>query len=120
MLVKVWTELPSGKNKSLLAKVIETKGPIMTIQYLSATDDKDHGRVLYKYEEQTYDVEDDSITEYIGDTDETDIGFLKVNEGFVKYESDSDYVPSEEDSESDVEDDDDIMDDESDYSLDEE
>ena len=118
MLVKVWTELPSGKNKSLLAKVIETNGAVMTIQYLSATDDKDHGRIVYKYEEQTYEVEDDSITEYIGDTDESDVGFIKVNDGFVKYESDSDYVPSEDDDEDDEDDEDDDV--ESDYSLDEE
>jgi hypothetical protein len=115
MLVKVWTELPSGKNKSLLAKIIETKENIMTIQYLSATEEKDHGRVLYKYEEQTYEVDDDSITEYIGETDETEIGFLKVNDGFVRYESDSDYVPSDDSC-----DDSDMGDDESDFSLDEE
>ena len=117
MLVKVWTELPTGKNKSLLAKVTETNGDVMTIQYLSPTDDKDHGRVVYKYEDQTYEIEDDSITEYIGDTDESDVGFLKVNDGFVKYESDSDYVPSEED-----EDDSGSIscEVESDYSLDEE
>ena len=117
MLVKVWTELPSGKNKSLLAKVIETNGAVMTIQYLSATDDKDHGRIVYKYEEQTYEVEDDSITEYIGDTDESDVGFIKVNDGFVRYESDSDYVPSDESE--DVSDVDVVDEDESDYSLDE-
>jgi len=116
MLVKVWTELPSGKNKSLLAKIIETKDNIMTIQYLSATDEHDHGRVIYKYEEQTYEVDDDSITEYTGETDETEIGFVKVNDGFVRYESDSDYVPSDESEDiSDIDDED-----ESDFSLDEE
>jgi hypothetical protein len=115
MLVKVWTEISSEKTKSLLAKVIETNGKVMTIQYLSATDEKDHGRVLYKYEEQTYEVEDDSITEYIDGTDESDVGFMKVSDGFIKYESESDYVPSEESE--DYSDDDDA---ESNYSLDEE
>jgi hypothetical protein len=88
----------------------------MTIQYLSATDEHDHGRVIYKYEEQTYEVDDDSITEYTGETDETEIGFVKVNDGFVRYESDSDYVPSDESEDiSDIDDED-----ESDFSLDEE
>jgi hypothetical protein len=117
MLVKVWTELPSGRNKSLLAKVVEQTGPVMTIQYLSPTEDKDHGRVIYKYEDQTYEVEDDSITEYMGEDEETEIGFLKVPEGFVKYESDSDYVPSDDDEVS-VSGDETVVD--SDYSLDEE
>jgi hypothetical protein len=115
MLVKVWTELPSG-NKSLLAKIIDTKDNMMTIQYLSPTEEMDHGRVVYKYEDQTYEIDDDYVTEYTGTTDESDVGFLKVEDGFVRYESDSDYVPSEE-SEDDT---DEEYEDESDYSLDEE
>lgn len=88
----------------------------MTIQYLSPTDENDHGRIIYKYEDQTYEIDDDYITEYIGSTDESDVGFIKVDDGFVRYESDSDYVPSEEsDSGTDEE-----YEDEPDYSLDEE
>lgn len=118
MLVKVWTELPTG-NKSLLAKIIDTNDTIMTIQYLSPTDDRDHGRIVYKYEDQTYDIDDDYITEYIGSTDETDVGFFKVDDGFVRYESDSDYVPSDE-SGDDTDNDEGDYEDESDYSLDKE
>jgi len=115
MLVKVWTELPSGKMTSLLAKIVEENGPDMSIKYLSPTEDLDHGCVIYRYEEQTYEVQDDSITEYLGTDDEGDIGFKVVPTGFVKYDSDSDYIPSEEEDEEEDE-----TAEDSDYSLDEE
>jgi len=116
MLVKVWTELPSGKMASLLAKIIEENGNDLSIKYLSPTEDLDHGQVIFRYEEQIYEVQDDSITEYLGTDDETDIGFKVVPTGFVKYDSDSDYVPSDEGESSG----DDYTDHESNYSLDEE
>jgi len=116
MLVKVWTELPSGKMASLLAMVIEENGDTMSIRYLSPTEDLDHGQVIYRYEEQVYEVQDDSITEYLGTDDESDIGFKAVPSGFVKYDSDSDYVPSDEGESSE----DDYSDNESNYSLGEE
>jgi len=116
MLVKVWTELPSGKMTSLLAKIIEENGPDMSIKYLSATNELDHGCVVYQYEDQDYIVQDDSITEYLGFDDETEAGFRVVPGGFVKEDSDSDYVPSE--SEESFFDEESVV--ESDYSLDEE
>jgi len=119
MLVKVWTELPSGKMAGLFAKVIEEDGQDMKIQYLSKSEDFDHGCVVYKYEEQVYTVQDDSIMEYYGTDDESEIGYKKVPSGFVKYDSDSDYVPSDdEDEEPSDYDENDVE--ESDYSLDEE
>jgi len=87
----------------------------MSIKYLSPTEDLDHGCVIYRYEEQTYEVQDDSITEYLGTDDEGDIGFKVVPTGFVKYDSDSDYIPSEEEDEEEDE-----TAEDSDYSLDEE
>jgi hypothetical protein len=117
MLVKVWTELPSGKKKGLLARVFEHKGDNMIIRYLSPTEDRDHGCTIWRYEEQTYEIDDDSVMEYLGTEDETDVGFKQVEEGFVEYSSDSEYVPSsEEESESeDVEED--AVYTESDYSV---
>ena len=118
MLVKVWTELPSGKRKGLLARVFDHKGPLMIIRYLSPTEDVDHGCTVWKYEEQTYEIDDDSVMEYMGTEDETDIGFKRVNDGFVEYSSDSEYVPtSDEESISDDDMEDEFS--ESDYSVDE-
>ena len=119
MLVKVWTELSTGKMTGLIAKVIEENGEDMKIQYLSKTDDQDHGCAVYRYEEQTYVVQDDSILEYYGTDDETEIGYKKVSDGFVRYDSDSDYVPSEDEPEE-IGEDEEYSDIESDYSLDEE
>jgi hypothetical protein len=118
MILKVWTMLPSGKTTSLIAKIFEQKGDQMTIRYLSPTDDRDHGCIVWRYEDQVYEIDDDSVMEYTGTDDEGDIGFKKTNDGgFIKYDSDSDYVPSDED-ESDGEEDEESN--ESDFSVDEE
>lgn len=118
MLVKVWTELPSGRMTGLIAKVVSEEGPDMTIQYLSKTDELDHGCAVYRYEDQTYVVQDDSILEYFGTDDENEIGYKPVPDGFVKYDSDSDYVPSESEDEETPEEE--YSDEESDYYVEEE
>jgi hypothetical protein len=101
-LVRVWTDVGSDKNVSLVARIIETNGPIFTIQFLSPTETKDkHGCTIYKYEDEMYQIEDDSITHYLDTSDEGDIGFVSIGEGEwirTSDESDEDYIPSEEDS----------------------
>ena len=118
-LVRVWTDVGSDKNVSLVARIIETNGPIFTIQFLSPTETKDkHGCTIYRYEDETYQIDDDSITHYLDTSDEGDIGFVSVGEGeWIRTgdESDDDYIPSEEESDSDEEDeedDDDVEDEE--------
>ena len=117
-LVRVWTDIGSDKNVSLVARIIETNGPIFTIQFLSPTETKDkHGCTIYRYEDDTYQIDDDSITHYLDTSDEGDVGFIPVGEGeWIRTgdESDEDYVPSEEESddEEDDEEDDEDLDDE--------
>jgi hypothetical protein len=100
-IVRVWTDVGSDKNVSLIARIIETNGPIFTIQFLSPTENKDkHGCTIYKYEDETYQIEDDSITHYLNTSNEEDIGFVSAGEGeWIRTgdESDEDYIPSEED-----------------------
>lgn len=110
-LVRVWTDVGADKNVSLIARIIETNGPIFTIQFLSPTENKDkHGCTIYKYEDETYQIDDDSITHYLDTGDEGDIGFVSVGEGeWIRTgdESDEDYIPSEEDTDDDEEDEED-------------
>ena len=120
MIVRVWTDIGTGKNVSLVARIVDTKDAIFTIQYLSPTEDKDkHGCTIYRYEEETYEIDDDSITHYLDTDDETEVGFKQTDCGGwirIDEESDDDYVPSEdedddeedeeEDEEDDIEDDD--------------
>ena len=110
-LVRVWTDVGSDKNVSLVARIIETNGPIFTIQFLSPTETKDkHGCTIYRYEDETYQIDDDSITHYLDTGDEGDVGFVSIGEGeWIRTgdDSDEDYIPSEEDSDSDDEEDDD-------------
>jgi len=114
-LVRVWTDVGSDKNVSIVARIIETNGPIFTIQFLSPTETKDkHGCTIYKYEDETYQIDDDSITHYLDTSDEGEIGFVAVGEGeWIRTgdESDEDYIPSEEDESDDEEDDDEEDDD---------
>ena len=110
-LVRVWTDVGSDKNVSLVARIIETNGPIFTIQFLSPTETKDkHGCTIYKYEDETYQVDDDSITHYLDTNDESDIGFVSVGEGeWIRTgdDSDEDYIPSEDETDDDEEDEED-------------
>lgn len=99
-LIKVWTELDDGKCRSLPAKIVSKKGNVFTIKYLSVTNRKTRtGKKIYMYEDETYEVTDDSITEYLESESELDLGFEQAAEcEFVKYDSDSDddYIPSSE------------------------
>ena len=123
-LIRVWTDVGLDKNVSLYARILRTEGTVYTIQFLSPTDEEDdHGQTIYRYEEDdTYEIDDDSITHYFHTDDETEIGFKQVSEGaWIKIDSDSDedYVPSESeddstDEEEEEEEDDELTEDEDD------
>lgn len=95
-LVRVWTDVGSRKPVPLLAKIVEENGVIFTIRYLSESDDK-----IWRYEEDTYEIDTDSIAEYLKTSSESDIGFSSIEDGFIKADTDDDYVPSDEDEETD-------------------
>jgi hypothetical protein len=111
----VWTDVGSRKPVPLLAKIVEENGVIFTIRYLSESDDK-----IWRYEEDTYEVDDESIAEYLKTSDECDVGFAPLEDGFIKVESDDDYVPSDEESDDDEDEESDIFSSEEDEEDDEE
>ena len=105
-LIKVFTEVENGVTKSLPAKIIDTNGDKYKIVYMSPSENKDsHNKRIYKYEDEIYEITDESITDYLDTDSELDLGFKKISDNeFIKYDSDSDddYTPSgEEDSDSD-------------------
>lgn len=110
-LVKVWTDIGAKKHVQLLAKIIEKDGVILIIKYLS--EGKDH---IWRYEDDTYEIDDSSIAEYLKTDDECNIGFIPMGDGgFVKDEnSDDDYEPSDEEEEDDDEEDEENQDEEED------
>jgi hypothetical protein len=116
-LVKVWTDIGAKKHVQLLAKIIEKDGVILIIKYLS--EGKDH---IWRYEDDTYEIDDSSIAEYLKTDDECDIGFIPMGDGgFVKDEnSDDDYEPSDEEEDEDEEDEDEDEDEAEDEDPDEE
>jgi hypothetical protein len=114
-LIKVFTEIEDGVMTCLPAKIIDSKGDKYNVVYLSATDTRDsHNRKIYKYEDEVYEITNESITEYLNSDMEIDIGFKQISDDeFVKYDTDSDddYVPSsDEDVSSDESSDDDADD----------
>jgi hypothetical protein len=120
-LVRVWTDIGLEKNVSLVARIIHADGEIFTIKFLSPTEEKDkHGRVIHRYEDETYEIDDDSITHYLETDLEEDIGLKQYDEtGWIRVdeESDEDYVPSEseEEDEEEIEEEDDYSEEEEDY-----
>jgi hypothetical protein len=91
-LVRVWTDVGARKPAALLAKIIEKDGVILTIRYLSESDDK-----IWRYETDTYEIDDDSVAEYLKTDSELELGFVAHEDGFLRVDSDEDYVPSDED-----------------------
>lgn len=98
-LVRVWTDVGQKKPKALLAKIFKKNAGIYTIRYLSALPEN---AKVFRYEDDEYEVDDESISEWL-DTDlEADLGFENQDDGtWAKVESDSDYEPETEESESD-------------------
>lgn len=91
-LVRVWTDVGARKPVALLAKIEEKDGVIYTIRYLSECSDR-----VWRYEEDTYEIDDDSIAERLPNSNEEDVGFRVHADGFVKVDSDDDYVPTDSD-----------------------
>ena len=116
-LVRVWTDVGARKPAALLAKIIEKDGVILTIRYLSESDDH-----IWRYETDTYEIDDDSVAEYLKTDSEIELGFVVHEDGFLRVDSDEDYVPSDDDaSESEsYEEDSDEESDEEDFDEDEE
>ena len=113
-LVKVWTDVGKGKNVSLLAKIVEEDDQVIRVRYLSKTDEDYRGATVWRYEDETYEIDHDYITEYLMTDSEIDIGYKPIvsEEGaFIMIDEDSEYIPSSEDDETD--DDEDL--DEEDY-----
>jgi hypothetical protein len=113
-LVRVWTDVGQKKPKALLAKIFKKRAGSYTIRYLSALSSEN--AKVFKYEDDEYEVDDESISEWLETDHEADLGFEAQDDGtWAKVDSDSDYEPeSESESETDTYDEEDEDDDEED------
>lgn len=95
-LVRVWTDVGARKPVPLLARIEEKDGVILTIRYLSETT-----KGIWSWEDDTYEIDDDSIAEDLKTDLLEDIGFRSFGDegSFIKCESDDDYVPDTSDEE---------------------
>jgi hypothetical protein len=103
-LVRVWTDVGTRKPVPLLARIEEKDGVIFTIRYLSET-----SKGIWSWEDDTYEIDDDSIAEYLKTDLLEDIGFRSFGDegSFIKCESDDDYIPDTSDEDTDETDSDD-------------
>ena len=107
--VKVWTDIGGETFVNLPARVIDHNGSTLRIKYLARTEVRDEGtkKKIWSYEDEIYDITDESITEYM--YDEGDLGFVSIGENVyikvevsVEEEEDSDYEqPTDTETESD-------------------
>jgi hypothetical protein len=93
-LVRVWTDVGIGKNLSLFARIVNTNDSIFTIRFLTKT-----ASGVYQYEDETYEIDDDSITHYLETDEESEIGFKQIGDNeWIRIEDDEDddkdYEPS--------------------------
>lgn len=114
-LVRVWTDIGARKPVALLAKIEEKDGVILTIRYLSET-----AKGIWAWEEDTYEIDDDSIAEYLKTDVIEDLGYRAFGEegAFIKCESDDDYIPETSDEDESDEDEDEDEDEEEDVESD--
>jgi hypothetical protein len=128
--VKILTDV-DGVISSIPARIISTeKDGSFNIKYISRTEKKHtNGKTIYEYEDEIYNITEESIDEYM--YDETECGFRSIGNGdqYIKQsnsrdgddDEDGDYEPgsseeetesdgddSEEDSEEDFEEDEDL------------
>jgi hypothetical protein len=116
-LVRVWTDVGQKKPKALLAKIFKKRAGSYTIRYLSALSSEN--AKVFKYEDDEYEVDDESISEWLETDLEADLGFEPQDDGtWAKVDSDSDYEPESE-SETDSDDDDDASAEEEEFETDE-
>lgn len=111
-LIRVLTDIGEHKPVSLLAKITEERSDgTYIIQYLSRTEEKHKGRCVFRYEDDTYQIDDESVTEYLNTDDETDIGYEQItSDSWIQLEDDEDedeYLPSDEEADEEEMDDDD-------------
>jgi hypothetical protein len=112
--IKVWTDIGKETFVNLPARVIDHTGTILRIKYLSKTNIRAEGtnKKIWSYEDDIYDITDESITEYM--YDEGDLGFVSIGENlYIKVEvseedeEDSDYEqPTDTETESEYDTDD--------------
>jgi hypothetical protein len=105
-LVRVWTDVGQKKPKALLAKIFKKRAGSYTIRYLSALSSEN--AKVFKYEDDEYEVDDESISEWLETDLEADLGFEAQDDGtWAKVDSDSDYEPESSESETNSDDEDD-------------
>ena len=102
-LVDVLVELDDGTQATLLANIVAERPDSYTVVYMSPTKKIwDDGRALYRWEDDYYTIDKESVSGFYDSTKEEDAGMIKVHGGWIKEDTESDYEPSGSDTDTDT------------------
>jgi hypothetical protein len=103
-IIEVLLELDNGKEVNCLAKIEEVLGDTYVVRYMSPTKKFFGDQKIYAYEKTTYVIDKSSVSGFFDSEKEEDAGMHKVDGGWVSAEDDSEYTPSnsETETESDI------------------
>lgn len=94
-LIDVLVELDDGKQTTLLARIVAERKDSYTVEYMSPTKKTyDEGRTLYRWEDIYYTIDKESVSGFYDSKNEEDAGMIKVDGGWIREDTESDYVPS--------------------------
>jgi len=102
-LVDVLVELDDGTQTTMLANIVAERKDSYTVVYLSPTKKTyEDGRTIYRWEDDYYTIDKESISGFYDSTKEEDAGMIKVEGGWIREDSGSEYEPSGSDAETDT------------------
>ena len=101
-LVDVLVELDDGTQTTLLANIVEEHEDSYTVVYMVPTKKSwDDGRTIYRWEDDYYTIDKESVSGFYDSTNEEDAGYIEVERGWIKENTESDYEPSGSDTDTD-------------------
>jgi hypothetical protein len=95
-IVDVLVELDDGTQTTCLARIESENKNSYVVRYLTPKNN------VYAYENEVYTIDKDCVSGFYDSTNEEDAGLQKVAGGWIKVDSDSEYVPSESDTDTDT------------------
>jgi hypothetical protein len=102
-LVDVLVELDNGTQTTLLANIVAERKDSYTVVYMSPTKRTyEDGRPLYRWENDCYTIDKESVSGFYDSKNEEDAGMIKVEGGWVRDDPESEYEPSGSETETDT------------------
>lgn len=93
-LIDVLVELDNGSQTCYLARIEQENKTSYTVRYLSPTKKFYDDQVIYKYEKTVSVIDNECVSCFYDSACEEDAGMKKIDGGWIRDESESEYEPS--------------------------